>query len=251
MNRNYRNALSREDLKSFRVSVRETDLYISIDHASFYPGLEKKVENLVLALRYDLETYIALDPEFKTTLQPHMLAPQAPPIAQTMAVAGNAAGVGPMAAVAGAFAEFIGRDLLKTCSEVIVENGGDIFMGSTRERLAAVFAGASPLSNRLAVVIPPDKMPLGICTSSGTVGPSLSFGKADAAVILSRSAALADAAASAAGNVVQKAGDVKKGIKAAKKISGVLGAVIIKDDQLAVWGDFNIVPVSSGKLIDL
>ena len=247
VNRTYRDTTGNADLKRFRVSVKETDLYLGVDLASYSPDLEKRVENLVLALRHDLENYIALDGEFKTTLIPRVLAPGAPPIAVLMAKAANLAGVGPMAAVAGAFAEYVGKWLLETCSEVIVENGGDIFMASTKKRLVGVFAGASPFSGRLAVEIPPDKMPVGICTSSGTVGPSLSFGKADAAIIIAHSAALADAAASAAGNVVQDAKNVKKGIAVAKKIPGVLGAILIKDDQLAVWGDFNISPVHSGQ----
>lgn len=244
VNRTYREAFSNKDLRGFRVIVRETDLYVSVDQSSFSPDLEQKVEKLILALRYDLETYISSDSEFKTTLQPHLLAPGAPVIARTMAAAANTAGVGPMAAVAGAFAETIGRELLKLSSEVIVENGGDIFMASPKKRLAGVFAGTSPFSGRLAVEVPPDKMPLGICTSSGTVGPSFSFGRADATVIISRSTALADAAASAAGNAVQTGEDVKKGIEVAKSIPGVLGAVLIKDDKMAVWGEFNIVPVS-------
>ncbi len=240
----YRDSLGKQDLKSFRISVKETDLYLSVKKESYCPDLEKKVEKLILGLRYDLESYISLDPEFKTTLRPHALATGAPLIARTMAVAANTAGVGPMAAVAGAFAEYIGRELLKITSEVIVENGGDIFMASGQKRLVAIFAGTSPFSNRIAVEIPPDRTPLGICTSSGTVGPSLSMGKADASVIIARSAALADAAATAAANVIQGPQDVKKGIEVAKNINGVLGAIMIKDDKLAVWGDFNIVPVN-------
>ncbi len=245
VDRTYREWMGNDDLSSFRVPVKETDLHISVDKASFGPHLAKKAEETVLGLRYDLETYIATDPEFRTALLPRLLLPGAPAIARTMADAAAAAGVGPMAAVAGTFAEYVGRELLKTCADVIVENGGDIFMASDRQRLAAVFAGSSPFSNRLAVEITPDRMPLGICTSSGTVGPSLSFGRADAAVILAESAALADAAASAAGNVIQTPRDVKKGIEVARKIPGVLGAVMIKDDQLAVWGDFNLVPVKT------
>lgn len=66
------------------------------------------------------------DPDFKLTLSPHPVLPGAPVIAEAMAASANLAGVGPMAAVAGAFAEFVGRDLMKVCAEVIVENGGDI-----------------------------------------------------------------------------------------------------------------------------
>ncbi len=247
VDRVYRDYQGRQDLKSFRVSLKETDLYISVANQSYSPDVEKKAEKLVLSLRYDLESYISMDPDFRTTLQPHALAAGAPLIARTMAEAAGTAGVGPMAAVAGAFAEFIGRELLKISPEVIVENGGDIFIASGQKRLVAVFAGTSLFSNRIAVEIPPEKMPLGICASSGTVGPSLSFGRADASVIIAKSAALADAAATAAGNVVQGPEDVKKGIELAKKLKGVLGAVMIKDDKLAVWGDFKLVPVAAGQ----
>ena len=243
VNRTYRDSSGTGDLRSFRVVVKETDLHISVDPASYNLQLEKRVERLILILRHDLEEYIALDPEFKATLRPHLLAFEAPPIAQIMARAANLAGVGPMAAVAGAFAEYIGRDLMEVCSDVIVENGGDIFISSNINRRIAIFAGKSPFSNRLALEIPSDKMPVGVCTSSGTVGPSFSMGKADAAVIISASAALADAVASAAGNVVQNSRDVTKGVEVAKCITDVLGAVIIKDDQLAAWGEYKLEPV--------
>ncbi len=244
VNRDYRNTLTNKDLKSFRVTVKETDLYISVDLPSFAAQLEKKAEKTVLALRYDLEEYISTDPVFKTTLSPYIPAPGAPLLARIMADAARAAGVGPMAAVAGAFAEAVGRELLKSCHEVIVENGGDIFMAVTRRRLVAVFAGESPFTGRLAIEVAPEKTPLGVCTSSGTVGPSLSMGNADAVIIISESAPLADAAASAAGNAVKDKKEVKKGIEVARKIPGVLGALAIKDDKLAVWGDVDIVPLN-------
>lgn len=247
VNRTYRNFLIHNDLKSFRVSVKETDLYISLKCGSFTTEIIPFVEKLVFRFRYDLEAYIKTDPEFKTTLTPHVVLPGAPPIVRTMAKASNLAGVGPMAAVAGTFAECIGLELLKISPEVIVENGGDIFLASENKRLVSIFAGKSKFSNKLAIEVLPEQTPVGICTSSGTVGPSLSFGKADAAVIISSSAALADAAASAAGNVVQTEQDVKKGIEIAQALPDIRGALVIKDNKMAAWGDFNIVPVSYGK----
>lgn len=247
VDRTYRKSLKHKDLESFRVSVKETDLYISIDCQSYKPEIAAFVEKLVLQLRFDLETYIQADQEFKTTLNPHVVLPNAPPIVRTMAFAANLAGVGPMAAVAGTFAEYIGLELLKMSTEVIIENGGDIFIATEKKRLVSVFAGKSQFSNRLAVEVSPGQTPIGICTSSGTVGPSLSFGKADAAVIFAASAALADAAASAVGNVVQTAQDVKKGIEVAQALPDILGALVIKDNQMAAWGDFIIVPLASGK----
>lgn len=246
VNRTYRDTMGQKDLKNFRVSVKETDLFISLRHEDFKQEIVKQVEKLILTLRHDLESYIERDNEFKTTLVPHAILPEAPPIVRTMATAANTAGVGPMASVAGTFSQYIGQELLKFSGEVIVENGGDIFLASTQKRIVSIFAGKSPFSNRLAIEILPEKTPLGVCTSSGTVGPSLSLGKADAAIVLSPSAALADAAASTVGNAVQTQDDVEKAIDVAKALPGVFGALVIKDDKLAVWGDFNIVPLTTG-----
>ena len=152
-------------------------------------------------------------PDLLTALVPFPVGDDAPAIARAMAEAAAKVNVGPMAAVAGAFAEFVGRDLLKYSPEVIVENGGDIFLKSTKSRLVGVYAGEdSPLTGQVALKIEPLDTPLGVCTSSGTVGHSLSFGKADAVVALSRSTALADAAATAIGNIVKAETDVQKAL---------------------------------------
>ncbi|MBP1711906.1 MAG: hypothetical protein H6Q42_109 [Deltaproteobacteria bacterium] len=142
----------------------------------------------------------------------------------------------PMAAVAGAMAEFVGRDLLGESPEVIVENGGDLFIQLSRELKIAIFAGPSPLSMRVGLKISESAKGLGVCTSSGTVGPSLSFGRADAVCILSPSAALADAAATAVGNVVKSAGDLTTGLETAQSIEGVTGAVLIVGEKMGAWG---------------
>ena len=126
-----------------------------------------------------------------------------------MAQVGQQTGVGPMAAVAGAMAELIGKKLLDYSPEVIVENGGDIFMKISRRRRIGIFAGNSPFTDKLALELEPEETPLGICTSSGTVGPSLSLGTTDATIVASTSAALADAAATAVGNLVKTADDLQ------------------------------------------
>jgi hypothetical protein len=138
-------------------------------------------------------------------------------------------------------AEHTGREILKQCDEVIVENGGDIFLQVNREITISVFAGSSSLSNRIGIKISPHNSPSGVCTSSGTVGPSLSFGTADAVTIISLSASLADAAATAVGNLVKSSADIEKAIDAGKKIQDVAGILIIKDDQMGVWGNINLV----------
>jgi ApbE superfamily uncharacterized protein (UPF0280 family) len=160
-----------------------------------------------------------------------------------MAQAARIAGVGPMAAVAGAIAEAVGNDLLACTPEVIVENGGDIFMKISRTRLIGVYAGESTFTGKIALEISPEETPLGVCTSSGTVGYSLSFGAADAVIALSRSAALADAAATAIGNRVKTIDDIDVAIEQAQAIDGLVGVVIIKGGKIGMWGNVKLVPL--------
>ncbi|QGP93540.1 hypothetical protein MGLY_29560 [Neomoorella glycerini] len=241
--RSYRRLFAQEDLVHFQVAYKETDLDIGIPKAQFKPELVRQAEEIIRHYRWQLEAYLARDPVFARTLVPHDVPEEAPPIAREMAAAASLAGVGPMAAVAGAMAQYVATDLVGPGGEIIVENGGDIYLNSSRSRLIGIFAGASPFSHRLALKVEPRMCPLGICTSSGTVGPSLSFGRADAAVILATSAALADAVATAAGNTVQEPADVEKAARLAANIPGVLGAVIIAGDKLAAWGQVDLVRI--------
>jgi ApbE superfamily uncharacterized protein (UPF0280 family) len=227
----YRNLVKTDDLIKFEVVVKETDLLIRADS-----DLSKDTRESVLKYRHQLETYIARNPGFQQSLVPLAEDPYAPEIVKQMIQASQRAGVGPMATVAGAMADLVSKDLLKLSKEVIVENGGDIYLASSRERTVGVYAGDSPLSLKIGIVIPPGDTPLGICTSSGTVGPSLSFGKANAVCILSKSSALADAAATAVGNVVKEKKDISSGLGRAREIDGVLGTLLIVEEKMGIWG---------------
>jgi ApbE superfamily uncharacterized protein (UPF0280 family) len=187
--------------------------------------------------RHFLEQYIRIFPTFSQSLKPLPDDPMAPPIVREMLKAASTAGVGPMAAGAGAMAAFVGRDLLRFSPEVIVENGGDVFIARNSTVRVGVFAGTSPLSNKLVLTVDASRMPLGVCTSSATVGPSLSFGRADAVCVLAPSVALADAAASAIGNLVLKKDDIQRALDFGATIPGVEGIVIVFRDNLGVWGD--------------
>lgn len=242
VNRTYRGAHRGEDLVYFQVKVKQTDLSIGVTRESYTPDLIHRVEQRVIRLRAGLETYIGSHPEFLTSLEPVTLKPGAPEIALRMSRASRAAGVGPMAAVAGAFAEDIG-ELLTVCPDVIVENGGDLYIRTGRERLVGVVAGHSPFSNRIAARIKPEESPLGVCTSSGTVGPSFSLGKADAAVVKATSACLADAVATGASNRVLSKDKLMTAVDYAQSIAGVTGILVIKDDQMVAWGDIELVPI--------
>ena len=234
--RTYRNLVKTDDLLKFEVMVKETDLLVRAKK-----DLSRETREAVLTYRHQLEAYIATHHEFAHSLVPLDEDPYAPRIVQEMIQTSRCANVGPMAAVAGAVAEFVSKDLLKLSEEVIVENGGDIYMATSRERTIGIYAGESPLSLKVGILVRAEDSPLGICTSSGTVGPSLSFGTADAICILSKSAALADAAATAVGNRVKTKKDIESGLEAGKNIEGILGTLIIIGDRMGAWGNIHLI----------
>ena len=236
--RTYRRWIKDDGLVAFGVTVRESDLYIRASS-----NLEAEATSAIIKYRKPLEEYINSYPLFLHSLEPYAVENDAPDIVRDMARAAGIAGVGPMAAVAGAIAEAVGRDLLAYSTEVIVENGGDIFMKLSQTRLVGVYAGESPFTGKIALEINPAETPLGVCTSSGTVGHSLSLGAADAVIVLSHSTALADAAATAIGNKVITAENIETAMEQAQVVVGLVGVVIIKGDRIGIWGNVKLVPL--------
>ncbi|MBU1568097.1 MAG: UPF0280 family protein [Proteobacteria bacterium] len=241
--RTYR-TLPEHGLVSSFAKIKDTDLHILAD-------LEVSAWAFELALQYRLqiEKYIELRPEFLSALSP--LAPDAlaPPIVKEMLAAGQVADVGPMAAVAGVIAEYVGKALLQRgCREVMVENGGDIYISRTSDCTVAVFAGQSTLSLKVGIKLTAAMMPVAVCTSSGTVGHSLSFGLADAVVVLAGSTALADAAATRLGNEVGTSTSGVEGIKRALRvgptIEGVQGVVVICGEKIGAVGKIELVKLT-------
>ncbi len=222
------------------ITVQETDLHILAEQEVHAAG-----HNLIITARSQLERYIASHPHFASSLRPLPLDNLAPAIIQTMLRAALAAEVGPMAAVAGAIAEFVGRGLITggLTHEVMVENGGDIFLLRNQECLSAIYAGESPLSNRIGLRIGREKMPLGICTSSGSIGHSLSFGRADSVTVLAQNTALADTAATRLGNEMKSADDMAHTLAVAQDIPGLQGVVVIKNETMGAWGDVELVKI--------
>ncbi len=236
--RTYRNRVSARDLTCFSVAVKETDLWVCADK-----NLEKETRDLIFDCRHQLESYIKSHPEFPNSLVPIAGDPYAPPIVKEMIRGTGKVDVGPMAAVAGAIAQYVGMGLLNLTDQVIVENGGDIFLKADRSLTVSVFAGVSPLSGKFGLLIPVSQMPLGVCSSSATVGHSLSRGIADVVCILSPSSALADGAATALGNKVKKKRDLDEVATWAGQIEGILGGIAIVEDTMATWGDIELVEV--------
>jgi len=234
--------LSQSGLVSSRVRMMETDLHILAPER-----VEDDALALVAELRAELEQYINTHAEFLHSLVPLAQDSGAPEHVRTMLAAALQAGVGPMAAVAGTVAEAVGQGLKRNRqAEVIVENGGDIYVHRQKTCTISIYAGESPLSGRVGIRLRPEQMPCGVCTSSASIGHSLSFGASDAAVVVARSTAFADALATRLGNEVRQGGDgLNRALQVVQEMEDVTGAVLIAGDKLGVWGDVELVQVDA------
>jgi len=191
----------------------------------------------IVRQRRILEDYIARHPRFQTSFEPVELLCDAPEIAQRMARAARLVGVGPMAAVAGAMAQCAAEAALAAgAGEVIVDNGGDIYLRAAEPVVIALVTGAAKLAARLAFSLQPQDTPISICSSSGTMGHSTSLGRCDLATVVARDAALADAAATQAANLVTTPDDVDHAIERIAAIEGIEGVLIVKDDRIGLAG---------------
>jgi uncharacterized protein len=222
---------------TFQIQYRESDLWIRAQQ-----DLREVARAVVLNCRRQLEQYIAEHPAFLHALNPLPDDYRAAPLIRRMLRAGQAAGVGPMAAVAGAIAEAVARALRAHGSGAIVENGGDCYLDLSEEVTMAVYAGPhSPFTDRLGLRFPAERLPLSVCTSSGTLGHSLSLGKADAITVVARDGALADAAATRLGNAVKSPSAIADALALAREIPALDGVLILAKDQLGAWGKLELV----------
>lgn len=235
--RTYRTAFDPADLVAFDVVVAETDLRILARD-----DLAAQAEAIVRRLRFDLESYIAAHPRYLTSFVPLPVERDAPEIVRSMARAAEEFGVGPMAAVAGAVAQRVGEGLSVFSEEVIVENGGDLYLIGSRSRTIALWAGDGHAST-IGVRIGGSSLPVAVATLSGRIGHSRSLGDADAFVAISTDGAVADAAATAFANRIRVAADIGPVIEASRGHQGLLGALATIDGAVGAWGALSIVSV--------
>jgi uncharacterized protein len=240
--RSYRKLFNTSRFRGFEAKYHETDLWIGIDTDSYIKEMEDLVNTRIRELRHQLDAYIISEPEFALSLDPFMPSDTAPSIAKDMARAASKAGIGPMASVAGLFARETADAIRQNFSvkELVIENGGDIFVLLNRELVLSVYAGNSPLSEKIGLVIPPDAGVLGICTSSGTIGPSLSLGNSDAVAIVCRDVLLADAFATALANRVKAPDDINKVLDYSERFPEILSVVIICAGKTGMRGNLDV-----------
>lgn len=220
------------DILREHFQLRETIVTISAREQRHIEAAKKSIREQ----RKYLENFIEKDPFFQLTFEPYDLGTDdAPDIVRQMTKSSAVFGIGPMSAVAGTIAKFAVEAMMDAgATYALVDNGGDISILNDCPVLVGIYAGASPIKD-LAFEVPSRTTPLGICTSSGTVGPSISFGCADAATVISQNPALADAAATALGNMVQANNLLKECFKAIDR-PGIDGALVIRGENMAMWG---------------
>ncbi len=222
---------------SYEVVYKETYLLIKLEK-----NFKIRILKNLISLRKPIENYIKKNPEFLTSLKPIEPKKYAPEIIKKMCFVSQKTGVGPMSAVAGTIAEFLGYKILNWIEKenfkkfLIIENGGDIFAYIDEPINIAIYASeTSPFTGKLILKINLLNQPLGICTSSGTVGHSLSFGSSDAVIIISNSASFSDTLATATGNLVKTESDIKTAVEFAKSFNETIFVCIIKNKTISFW----------------
>jgi len=224
-----------DNLIPYRVVLDTSDLYILSNRECSDIAAAK-----LQIIRLEIEDQIRRVPEFQTSLSPVEIEATSSPIIKDMIEASNPTATGPMAAVAGAISEHVGRHLLKYNDEVIVENGGDIWLSISSDRKIEIYTDNIYFKNRLALKIKKGQSPCGICTSSSKLGHSLNFGKADSVTVIADTGALADAAATEICNRIKTEDDLEEAVAFGDSINGIKGILAIYRDKIAAIGEIEL-----------
>lgn len=223
--------VNQQGLVSFNIIEFESDILVLAGKE-----LKKEAKEFLISIRSQITDYISIRPEFHFSMRPIKYDREAPQIVKEMIKTSSLFNVGPMATVAGAVSQFLGSYLLNYTDEVIIENGGDLYIKTARKLKFNIYTQDEIFKDNLNLLIEESK-PLGICTSSGKLGHSKSYGKSDAVVIKAKSAIIADAAATAYANKVKNSKDIKRVLLEAKRSRLVDGILVIIDGELGAWGE--------------
>jgi hypothetical protein len=233
----YRTTGHPDNLIRTQVVIEQTDLMVLARK-----DLSSEVGELVHRLRAEIRTFATLHPEFLTSLTPIPVPGKSTPLISDMLEAARIVGVGPMAAVAGSIAQHVADALAFQHPDILVENGGDVYMRSTRDRIVGIL----PAEDGTMVVGTPiaaSDFPCALCGSSATIGHSLSFGHADLVVARSPSGAIADAAATHLANLLREKGDLPRVLARAEELAehGLQGVLAQCDGRIGAWGKMELV----------
>jgi ApbE superfamily uncharacterized protein (UPF0280 family) len=234
-NRFYRLYSSSGKWSTYNVKLHTSDLYIRARN-----DISAKAGEVLAEAREEIEKHIKVNPAFLTSLEPVPEHVNSGEIVSAMYKASKAAGTGPMAAVAGAVAEYTGKNLLPFSDEIIVENGGDIWMNINNPVTIGIYCNNIYFKNRLAIKISGTENPCSVCTSSSRIGHSISFGRADSATVIACSGPLADAVATETCNRVKSQSHIEEALNFALSVAGVQGCLIVMGDRIAALGDIEL-----------
>ncbi|MFP4167814.1 MAG: UPF0280 family protein [Desulfonatronovibrionaceae bacterium] len=223
----------------FQVVLEETDLWVTA-----LKDLSAEILEYIHTLRAELKNHCRRHPDFLSALHPLDPGPADPEIAARMKEASSRLNIGPMAAVAGCIAMMVAERFADKSPDLVVENGGDIYMYSTRERKVGLLADPET-GVHLALRVPFSQFPCSLCSSSSTIGHSLSLGQGDLVTVLAKDGCLADAAATALANNLQGKKGLSRMLTQAKtlKKNGVMGVFGQKGEEIGVWGEMELVSI--------
>jgi ApbE superfamily uncharacterized protein (UPF0280 family) len=232
----YRDFIQSKEKYAWRVTYRFSDLLINSNK-----NIKNKIEKPLREIYEILDFCIKKNLSFLKSLAPVSIRPYYPSIIKKMCRVCSTFNVGPMAAVAGTVNEYLASFLLKYCDNLIIENGGDLYIKSARDLTIGVYLKNPHFKNKVFIKINLKGKPYGLCSSSSTFGHSLSFGKCDLAVVFARSSMMADAAVTAVANSINRPDDILESINHYKEFSGIKGLLIIKDKKIGIWGNLELV----------
>ncbi len=232
----YRDRVKNKEKYNWRIIYKYSDLLVSCDK-DVYLKLERLIKEI-----YDLlGSFIKEEPSFQKSLSPLKIEQHYPPVIKKMCQKAAIFNVGPMAAVAGAVCDYIAAGLNKYCSRLIIENGGDVFIKTSKDVEVGIYLKNKNFADKIYLKIRAKDTPCGLCSSSGSFGHSLSMGKSDLVVVLSPSTISADGAATSIANKINQSTDIYQTIDYYKNIKDISGILIVKDSKLGIWGNIQLI----------
>jgi uncharacterized protein len=234
----YRNRIKKREKYNWHINYKYSDLLVSSDR-----DVSVRLGKAVREVYKLLESVIEVEPSFQKSLSPVNIKRHYPPIVKKMCREASIYNVGPMATVAGAVCDYIASELKHHCSNLIIENGGDVFIKSSRDIDVGVYSRNKDFTDKIYLRVKAKDTPCGICSSSGIFGHSLSMGKSDLVTVLSKSVISADGAATSIANRISNPDDINGIIEDYRKIKDIRGVLIIKGNKLGIWGNIELMNI--------
>jgi len=218
------------------VSFRESDLLICTDKE-----IDKDLARDILIKYYgEVDGYTKRNPLFLTSLSPLEQDNTAPPIVKEMIENSRLAGIGPFSSVAGAIAQYVGTELLGFSSEIIVENGGDLFLKIKEDKSLGVYLGERLGVRNISLKLKKRDYAFGIASSSSVIGHSLNLGRADLVTVVAKNSIAADGFATALSNKIKKRQDVDEVLEEARNTPPIEGLLIAFEGNIFLQGNIEL-----------